>query len=253
MNRYPFASAGFYFLLPKYRRNIMAVFELKKDPTKIIIAGTGSGWELMPRETEKTVYCLNDYVRIEKYGIRPDRLFIMDILDEKPQVVSGQDDLGSIIQRINAMKVPLVGPYKYEEIPLSEEFPLEESAKEFGHGSMYFTNTICYMVAYALLNGAKEIDFYGVNQAGSHEYAEEKGGVEYWIGVAVGRGVKVTINGKHSQLLNYKGRYGNGMLYGYLQSYDDVIMTIKKFGNQVIRKLFGPQPQNSRIVRTVNS
>lgn len=225
-------------------------FEVRKNPEKVMICGTGEGWQLIPKVTEKTVYCLNDYIHVEKYGIRPDMLFILDILDEKPQVVSGQDNLGVVIQRINSLGVPLVAPYRYEEIPLSQAFPIEECVKEFGQP--YFSNTIAYMIAYALLKGVKEIEFYGVNQAGSHEYAEEKGGVEYWIGIAVGRGVKVTINGKDSQLLMYKGRYGRGLLYGYLQSYEEIVATKKKLGEPVIRRLLSPQPQKSRTVRNVN-
>jgi len=225
-------------------------FEIKKDPTKIIICATGSGWELAPVESQKTIYALNDYVNIEKYGLRPDILFIMDILDEKPQIVSGETNLGEIINRINKMRVPLIAPFKYEEIPLSQAFPLEECVKRFG--TPYFTNTIAYMIAFALLKGAKEIELYGVNQAGSHEYTEERGGVEYWLGIANGMGVKITINGKNSQLLKYKGRYGNGILYGYLQGYEDIICAKTKFGDTPIKRLLEPQEPKSRVVRKIN-
>lgn len=222
------------------------MFEIKKDPSKYIILATGSGWELAPKQSEKMIFALNDYVYQEKYGVQPDALFMMDILDEKPQVVSGIQNLGETIQRVNAMKVPFVGPYKYQEIPLSEAFPIKECVEEFGQP--YFSNTIGYMIAYALLGGAKEIELYGVNQAGSHEYAEEKGGVEYWLGVAIGRGVKVTINGKNSQLLRYKGRYGNDILYGYLQSYKAILETEAKFGEPVIKKLSKPSEPFERVL-----
>ncbi len=220
-------------------------FEIKKDPTKICLLATGSGWDLGPTQSEKMIYALNDYVNIEKYGVKPDILFMMDILDEKPQVISGIQNLGETIQRINQMKIPFIAPFKYEEIPLSQEFPLKECVKEFG--LPYFTNTIAYMIAYALLQGAKEIELFGINQAGSHEYLEEKGGVEYWIGVAIGSGVRVTIYGKDSQLLKYKGRYGrNGILYGYLQSYEEIIQTEERFGKPIIRKLLKPSTPYAR-------
>lgn len=228
----------------------MSNFEIKKDPAKVHILGTGSGWEASPRETNATVYCLNDFVKQEKYGIKPDLLFIMDVLDEKPQIISGNDNLGEVIARINAMRVPLIAPFKYEEIPLSQAFPLEACVKEFG--IPYFTNTICYMIAYALLNGAKDITIYGVNQASSHEYTEERGGVEYWIGVAAGRGVKVTISGKDSSLLRFKGRFGHDALYGYLAPYGAIMADKERFGEQVVRRLMAPRPQPSRIIRNVN-
>lgn len=223
------------------------MFEIKKDPKKVIILATGSGWDLAPKESEKMIFALNDYTAIEKFNVLPDALFIMDILDEKPQVVSNTTNLGEIVHRINQMKVPLIGPYKYQEIPLSEAFPIRKCVEEFG--LPYFTNTICYMIAYALLIDAKEIELYGVNQAGSHEYMEEKGGVEYWIGIATGRGVKVSINGKHSQLLKYKGRYGNGILYGYLQSYNDILQTEDKFGQPIVKKLTQPSDKFERTVQ----
>ncbi len=224
-------------------------FQIKKDPAKVSILATGTGHELAPRESNAMIYCLNDYVAIEKYGVKPDILFMMDLLDEKPQVVSGIQNLGETISRINKMRIPFVGPYKYEEIPLSEAFPLEECVKEFG--LPYFTNTICYMIAYALLKGAKSIELFGVNQAGSFEYSNEKGGVEYWLGIAIGRGVKVTINGKDSQLLKYQGRYGNGILYGYLMNYQSILDNKKKFGEPIIRKLLAPRQPYSRVVRKV--
>lgn len=225
-------------------------FEIKKNPHKIAICATGAGWELLPIISDHTLYCLNDYIYAERYQIKPDVLFIMDVLDEKPQVVEGVQNLGEVVKRINNLKIPFVAPYKYAEIPLSEAFPLKECVKQFG--LPFFSNTICYMIAYALLKGAKEIELYGVNQAGSYEYTGEKGGVEYWLGVAAGRGVNVTIHGKNSQLLKYKGRNGEGMLYGYFQTYEQILEFESKFGNPIIHRLSNPQPTISRNVRKVN-
>ena len=87
-------------------------FRIKKDPTRWYIAGTGSGWELMPKESEATIIVLNDFIQVERYQVQPDYLFIMDILDEKPQIVSGLNNLGEVVQRINTMKCPLIGPFK---------------------------------------------------------------------------------------------------------------------------------------------
>lgn len=225
-------------------------FPIFKNKKRIAICGTGSGWELLPIQSDHTVYCLNDFVNFEKFGVKPDVLFIMDILDEKPQVVSGIQNLGETIHKINKLGCPFIAPFVYAEIPKSEAFPIHEVVK--GFGIPYFSNTIAYMIAYALLKGAEEIDIFGVNQAGAHEYLEEKGSVEYWIGVAVGRGAKVTINGKDSGLLKYKGRYGNSQLYGYLQNYQQIVEMEKKFGTPIIKQLSAPQPNVKRTVRNVN-
>jgi len=237
------------------------VFEIKKNTKHIFIAGTGSGWDLLPKNTEHTVYCLNDYVYTEKYHVNPDKLFIMDILDEKPQVVAGVTNLGEVIERINKMKVPLIAPFRYEEIPLSEAFPIHEVAKHFGNP--YFSNTIAYMIAYALLEFEKqaegsnlvgyELSTFGVNQASSSEYFYEKAGVEYWLGIALGKGVKISINGAKSELLTNKSRFGGGLLYGYNQRYEEIVASEKKFGVPVIKKLTAPSRQSSREIRTMNS
>jgi len=199
----------------------------------------------------RLLYCLNDYISVERYQIQPDLVFIMDQLDEKPQIVSGHDNLGTVIEKINKLKVPLISPYRYEEIPLFVPFPLKKCVEEFG--MPYFTNTICYMIAYAILAGAREIELYGVNQASSHEYSEERGGVEYWLGVASGRGIKVAIHGDKSEVLRFKGRYGKGILYGYLTNLETIQRDEKRYGERVIKRLFKkPQPYK-RTIRKLNS
>ena len=226
------------------------MFQIKKDLSKWAICGTGDSWQLLPEVTDRVVFCLNDYVYTEKFGVKPDLLCIMDILDEKPQVVSGLNNLGDVISRINALKVPLIAPFKYAEIPLSEAFPLEEYIKEFGQP--YFLNTIAYMVAYALLKGAKEIELYGVNQASSSEYFYEKASVEYLLGIAIGRGVKVTINGAKSEVLSNKARFGGRVLYGYNQTAEEIFEAKLKFGETVVRKLLSPPVPYSRVIRKIN-
>lgn len=71
-------------------------------------------------------------------------------------------------------------------------FPLDEIIKAFG--SSFFTNTISYMIAYALYKGVKAIYLYGVDMDSMSEYEHQKASVDYWIGFARGRGVIVTVN-----------------------------------------------------------
>ena len=225
-------------------------FEIKKNPHKIAICGTGQDWNLFPVQSDHTIYALNDYVNFEKFQIMPDILFIMDVLDEKPMVVSGIQDLGQTVARINQLGCRFIAPYKYAEIPKSEAFPLRECVKEFG--APYFTNTVAFMIAHALLSGAKEIDIYGVNQASSSEYFYEKSGVEYWLGVANGRGVKVTINGPKSELLRNKDRFGGSLMYGYNQNYEQFLESEKKYGTALIKQLSAPiqiTNHSSRVIK----
>jgi len=213
----------------------MGSFSIKKNPDKVMILGTGDGWQKAPQRSDAIIYCLNDYVKMETYGVKPDLLFIMDVLDEKPQIVSGKDNLGEIVARINAMKVPLIAPFRYEDIPLSQAFPLKECVELLG--TPYFSNTIAYMIAFAIMARAKEIDIYGVNQASSSEYFHEKAGVEYWVGMAIGRGIEVRIHGNKSQLLKSKPQFGGELLYGYNQTFQEIMMLGQKFGEPIVKKL----------------
>jgi len=169
---------------------------------------------------------------------------MMDILDEKPQIVEGKDKLEGVIKRMNDWELPLIAPYKYEEVPLSQAFPLEKCVEVFGYP--YFTNTICYMIAFAIMSGAREIQLFGINQVGGQEYAEERGGVEYWIGQALGRGISVTVNGDKSQVMKYKGKGRNSLLYGYWQPYEQIEAFRQKFGEQTVKKLLAPPSPYSR-------
>ena len=224
-------------------------FELKKDPKKWIVMGTGEGWQLAPKQSSSMICVLNDLLYQDKYGVEYDYLVSMDQLDEKPQVRSGQQNLGDVIARINASGKPFIAPYRYEEIPLSRPFPMEKYVKTFG--APYFLNTISYQIAFALLEGAEEIDIYGVNQASSSEFFFEKAACEYVLGIAIGKGVKVTIHGEKSELLTTKTRFGGSMLYGYNTTWPSIQRDQEKYGEAVIKKLLKPSKPVSRTVRTI--
>jgi hypothetical protein len=73
-----------------------------------------------------------------------------------------------------------------------KKYPYKEV--EALYGSLYLTSSPAYMIAYALLQGATEIQLYGVDLSISdHEYFWQRPCVEAWIGFAKGRGVKVII------------------------------------------------------------
>ncbi len=223
-------------------------FELKKNPEKVLICGMGPGWEQAPDNTEYEVWGLNHMAFAQKNGKRLNRLFMMDVVSEMPSVLSGQLKVADIIRQVNELNVPFVSAYQYAEIPMSEAFPLEKARKELG--LPYFSNTIAYMIAYAIMKGVKEIQIFGVNQASNSEYFTEKAGVEYMIGIANGRGIKVVINGGKSELLSNKARYGGELLYGYNKTYEQVLRDAEQFG--WTRKLLAPVQNSNREIRAVN-
>jgi len=68
-------------------------------------------------------------------------------------------------------------------------YPFKQICKRF-HTS-YFPDTLAYMIAYALYYNYKEIKLYGADMSPPEDYIWERPGVEYWIGIAEGMGVKV--------------------------------------------------------------
>lgn len=89
-----------------------------------------------------------------------------------------------------------------------KQYPIDQIVEEFGR---YFTNSIAYMIAYAILEGAYEIHLYGVDMAASgpgieNEYSVQRPSCEYILGVAAGRGIKIHIP-KVSDLMKCRHLY----------------------------------------------
>lgn len=93
------------------------------------------------------------------------------------------------------------------------QYPLQSILAHFGQyaGRTYLTNTVSLMMALAIFEHERvaeigEIGIYGVNMAQhgmsgnlssagwfTSEYARQRPSVEYWIGIAEGRGIKMHI------------------------------------------------------------
>ena len=78
----------------------------------------------------------------------------------------------------------------YAEIPNAKRYPFEQVAETTGN---YWNSSIAYAMALAIHEGAEEIAIYGVDMKGDDEYGYQKPNMEYLIGLAMGRGIKVTI------------------------------------------------------------
>jgi hypothetical protein len=95
------------------------------------------------------------------------------------------------IQHLKDSKIPIYMVQKYDDIPMSIPYPLDEIRRKLK--TDYFTNSISYMVAMAIVDGYEEIHLYGVDMAQEEEYSRERPSVEYFIGYAVSKGIKVYI------------------------------------------------------------
>ena len=73
-------------------------------------------------------------------------------------------------------------------------YPRADAEAQF---ESYFTNSISYLIAMAIMLGFEEIHMYGVDMAQDNilhsEYGHQRPSCEYFIGVAQGHGIKVVL------------------------------------------------------------
>lgn len=173
---------------------------------RINIVGGGFGKELAPHN--ETVWSFNDCLLTRPASVVFDMHNLPDVLSGKEklnrrtaeQVTAGLD-------KIRETNTPMYSLEAWEGLPC-KRYPLEKIVKEFK--TDYFTNGVAYAIALAIYQGATEICLYGITLSISYEYSFEKPCVEFWIGIAIGRGVEVNIFGE-SEVLRSPAR----SLYGY--------------------------------------
>lgn len=115
-------------------------------------------------------------------------------------------DKGTYSPPVGRGKLLIYMQKKHNDIPNSIELPMKEVTREFLPDKHYYTSSPAYMLSLAMLMGYKEIELYGFDMGTKTEYHYQRANFEYWIGIAHGRGIKVTLPG--SQILK-------GLLYGY--------------------------------------
>jgi len=86
--------------------------------------------------------------------------------------------------------VPVYMQAKHKSIPASVRYPKERILAEFPR---YLTSQAAWMIALALAEGVTHLGFYGIHYALSSEYAAQRPGCEFWMGVALGRGVQLVV------------------------------------------------------------
>lgn len=133
------------------------------------------------------IWVLNEYYTCIPQGNNITRWFEIHQRDTVLESKRSPD----YIQHLKDSKIPIYMVQKYDDIPMSIPYPLDEIREKLK--TDYFTNSISYMVAMAIVEGYEDIHLYGVDMAQEEEYAKERPSVEYFIGYAVSKGIKVYI------------------------------------------------------------
>jgi hypothetical protein len=92
---------------------------------------------------------------------------------------------------------PIYMQNKEPDVPMSIAFPKDAVMDIFGN---YFTNSISWMLALAIMERFKTIYLFGIDMAQDSEYSYERPSVEWLIGWARGAGAKVVIPEKSDLL-----------------------------------------------------
>lgn len=152
-------------------------------------------------------------------SILVDRLFLMDDLKLMEELsYKDQEKNGPLMGYETWMKTakfPIITSKAYpESFPSSIEYPLEEVLNELT--IPYFNNTVAYALGYAICTKPEIIHLFGCDFTYQDRHVAEKGRacVEYWIRVAMERGIKVGL-ATHTTLMDCV--YGQP-LYGYRQT-----------------------------------
>jgi hypothetical protein len=168
---------------------------------RVVIIGKGNNWEKSPPLC--TSMALDD--RYECWGVnnvclwRPvDLVFNMHDLEKHKD----HKLFNKVIAHVNEYKIPMICQDHYEHIPTSMRFPIETLKIK------YFTNSIDYMVAYAIVKQMRMIDIYGVVMGADTEYDKQRSSLHFWIGIAIGMGLGVRVNEPTYLLKDTKGLYG---------------------------------------------
>jgi SAM-dependent methyltransferase len=203
-------------------------------PEHVTILGLGPSLEqyvdIAKRLGGKHAYC------DEVWGINAvagvvmcDRVFHMDDVrvQEARAKAQPESNIARMLEWIKVHPGPIVTSRAHPDYPGLVEFPLEDVLNKFQHA--YFNSTAAYAIAYALFLGVKKLSLFGMDYTYPNAHQAEKGRacVEFWLGLATERGVKIMIP-KTSTLMDALHTQEE-RLYGY----DTLDVTIRTEGQRI--------------------
>ena len=170
---------------------------------KVAVVGfSGATKDLAPyHDPEYEIWGLNQLYR---HIPRADRWFdIHANYDE--HVVEGTDHCAWI----RNAPIPVYMNAVHPHYPSSVRFPIEATMDYFGQGGRldYYTSTVAYMLALAIMEEFEVIGVYGIDLIAKQEYMDQKPCTEFYLGWAMAKGVRLEIP-PESALMKQHFRYG---------------------------------------------
>jgi hypothetical protein len=144
-----------------------------------------------------------------------DLIFHMD--DVRVQEIRAQakpqSNIAKMLKWMKTCKTPIVTSRSSQNYPALVEFPLQDVVNMVP--TAYFNSTAAYAVAYAIYKGATKISCWGMDFTYPDVHDAEKGRacVEFWLGVAVSRGIELAMPKTTSLMDAYNSQ--DERFYGY--------------------------------------
>lgn len=117
------------------------------------------------------------------------------------------------LQFLQGLNCPVYMQRRYDYIPTSVAYPLQEALNAFGR---CFTSTASYLLALAIMEQYDTIGVWGIHLTERTVYARQRPGVEYLLGIARQRGIDICLpTGCPLRIPVHPVLPNTNILYGY--------------------------------------
>jgi len=195
-----------------------------KEKKKVYIVGCANSKNVLSWDDPDAEYWgVNNLYGVPIEGAHYDRWFEIHNIWQDPKTdkmlrrnmneFRGQDVL-NYMQGLASLKCTVYMQKHWPNlIPYSIPYPLDEVVQFFQNKGInldvcrYITNTIAYEIMLAIYLGFEEIHVWGVDMSVGSEYEHQKACCEFWMGVALGMGIRVYVPSQ-ADLLKTRFLYG---------------------------------------------
>lgn len=194
---------------------------------KIALVGTGSRYKDAPFQDE--TWQIWTIPGLWDAGVRVDEVYEVHSLTNRLKYANiAADKMPRDKLKWMKKNVTVCHPTLCPTFPNARAIEFEKIMGVFGR---YFTSSISWMMAEAILKEPEEIAIYGVTMSSRGEYAHQKPAMSYLIGWARAKGIKVTVS-TESELMSAPYIYGYEDKPDFLTSIEDQKKRIKYMCDQ---------------------